>query len=88
MTDTTITSHERGKAGRPPSPATRRAKLRATAKAAAATRGVNISDLMMLAKAKASELSSLLVSIKSVHPSTGGDASNFTLLGTIISELA
>jgi hypothetical protein len=27
-TVTTITSHERGKAGRPPSPATRRAKLR------------------------------------------------------------
>jgi hypothetical protein len=29
MTDTTITSHERGKAGRPPSAATRKAKLRA-----------------------------------------------------------
>jgi hypothetical protein len=28
MTDTIITSHERGKAGRPPSPATRRARLR------------------------------------------------------------
>jgi hypothetical protein len=28
MTDTTITSHEKGRAGRPPSPATRRAKLR------------------------------------------------------------
>jgi hypothetical protein len=29
MTDTTITSHQRGKAGRPPSHATRKAKLRA-----------------------------------------------------------
>jgi hypothetical protein len=29
MTDTSVTSHERGKAGRPPSPATRKAKLRA-----------------------------------------------------------
>jgi hypothetical protein len=28
MTDTTVTSHEKGKAGRPPSAATRRAKLR------------------------------------------------------------
>jgi hypothetical protein len=28
MTDTSVTAHQKGRAGRPPSPATRRAKLR------------------------------------------------------------
>ena len=62
--------------------------LTSTAKAAAATKGFNITDLMTLAKAKATELTSLLVSIKSVHPSTGGDAANFASLTAIIGELA
>ena len=62
--------------------------LTATAKAAAAAKGVNASDLLTLAKSKATELSLLLAQIKSVHPSTGGDAANFALLGTIIGELA
>jgi hypothetical protein len=62
--------------------------LTATAKAAAAIRGVKLADIMALAKTKALELSSLLRSIQAVHPSTGGDASNYASLTAIIAELA
>jgi hypothetical protein len=62
--------------------------LTSTAKAAASTKGVNITDMMALAKSHATELSSLLQAIKAVHPSTGGDATNYASLSAIINELA
>jgi hypothetical protein len=62
--------------------------LTATAKAAASIKGVDIVGLMTLAKSHATELTALLKTIQSVHPSTGGDASNYASLTAIIGELA
>jgi hypothetical protein len=62
--------------------------LTATAKAAASAKGVDLAAIVMLAKTHAIELSSLLRQIQAVHPSSGGDAANYTALTTIISELA
>jgi hypothetical protein len=62
--------------------------LTATAKAAGSVRGVDIVGLMTLAKSHAIELTSLLKSIQSVHPSTGPDAANYASLTAIIGELA
>jgi hypothetical protein len=62
--------------------------LTSTAKAAASVKGVNITDMMTLAKSHATELSSLLTAIKAVHPSSGGDSTNYNSLTAIIAELA
>jgi hypothetical protein len=62
--------------------------LTSTAKAAAAVKGVNISDMMTLVKSHATEMTLLLQAIKAVHPSTGGDATNYASLTAIINELA
>ena len=62
--------------------------LTTTAKAAASARGVDIAALATLAKSHIIELRTLLQAIVAVHPSTGGDASNYAALNTIIGELA
>jgi hypothetical protein len=62
--------------------------LTATAKAAGSRAGVDLVGLVTLAKTKAIELTSLLKSIQAVHPSTGGDVTNYALFTTIINELA
>ena len=62
--------------------------LTTTAKAAASVKGVDIAALVALAKTHAIELAALLKQIVAVHPSTGGDATNYAALNTIIGELA
>jgi hypothetical protein len=62
--------------------------LTSSAKAAASIKGVDLSSVIALAKSHAIELKALLQQILNVHPSTGGDASNYAALQTIISELA
>jgi hypothetical protein len=62
--------------------------LTATAKAAGSVKGVDIVGLVNLAKSHAIELAALLKSIQAVHPSTGGDATNYASLTAIINELA
>jgi hypothetical protein len=62
--------------------------LTTTAKAAGSIKGVDVVGLMTLAKTHATELTALLKQIQLVHPSTGGDSSNYALIGTIIGELA
>jgi hypothetical protein len=62
--------------------------LTASAKAAASVKGVDIAALVALAKTHTIELASLLRAIVSVHPTSGGDATNLASLNTIISELA
>jgi hypothetical protein len=62
--------------------------LTSTAKAAASAKGVNITDLMSVAKSHATEMTTLLKAIQAVHPSSGGDASNYASLTAIINELA
>jgi hypothetical protein len=62
--------------------------LTSTAKAAASVKGVNITDMMALVKSHATEMTSLLQAIKAVHPSTGGDSTNYASLSAIIAELA
>jgi hypothetical protein len=62
--------------------------LTASAKAAAATHGVHLDDLMALAKTRATEFTALLKQIVSVHPTTGGDAANAAALTSIINELS
>jgi hypothetical protein len=62
--------------------------LTSTAKAAASAKGVDIAGLITLARSHATELTSLLKAIQAVHPSSGGDATNYGTLTTIIGELA
>jgi hypothetical protein len=62
--------------------------LTSTAKAAASVKGVNITDMLVLVKSHATEMTSLLQAIKAVHPSTGGDATNYASITAIINELA
>jgi hypothetical protein len=62
--------------------------LTATAKAAASAKGVDLSAIVALAKTHVIELSALLKTITSVHPSTGGDTSNYNALVAVIAELA
>jgi hypothetical protein len=59
-----------------------------TAKAAASAKGIDITSIVALAKSHAIELKALLTQILAYHPSTGGDASNYTALQAIIGELA
>ena len=62
--------------------------LTATAKAFAATQAVDIVGLLALAKTHSTELTTLLKAIQAVHPSSGGDSTNYGTLTTIIGELA
>jgi hypothetical protein len=62
--------------------------LTGTAKAAGSAKGVDLTALVTLAKAHATELSALLKQIESVHPSTGADLANYNQLVTVIGELA
>jgi hypothetical protein len=62
--------------------------LTASAKAAASAKGVDIAALVALAKSHTIELTALLKAIVAVHPSSGGDSTNYASLNTIISELA
>jgi hypothetical protein len=62
--------------------------LTATAKAAVSAKGEDLSALVALAKTHITELSALLKLIVAVHPNSGGDASNYAALNTIIGELA
>ena len=57
------------------------------AQAAAMKAGVNLNALVVHAEARANELSILLKQIAAFHPSTGGDAANFTALQAVIAEL-
>jgi hypothetical protein len=62
--------------------------LTSTAKAAASIKAVDIAGLLALAKSHATELTTLLKAIQAVHPSSGGDSTNYNTLTTIIGELA
>jgi len=62
--------------------------LTSTAKAASSVKGVDIVGLMTLAKSHATEMTLLLKAIQAVHPSTGGDSTNYASLTAIINELA
>jgi hypothetical protein len=62
--------------------------LTSTAKAFAATKAVDISGLLTLAKSHATEMTTLLQAIVKVHPTGGGDAANLASLNAIIGELA
>jgi hypothetical protein len=62
--------------------------LTSTAKAAASAKGVDLPTIVALAKTHVIELAALLRSIVAVHPSTGGDASNYNALVAVIAELA
>jgi hypothetical protein len=62
--------------------------LTSTAKAAAQARGVDAPNLLALIKTHALELSTLIKQLQNVHPSSGGDSTNFNLLTTLLAELA
>jgi hypothetical protein len=62
--------------------------LTPTAKAAASTKGEDLSALVELAKTHTAELSALLKQIVAIHPSTGDDATNYAALNAILGELA
>jgi hypothetical protein len=62
--------------------------LTATAKAAASAKGEDLSALVTLAETHITELSALLKQIVAIHPSTGGDATNYAALNAILGELA
>lgn len=59
-----------------------------TAKAAVAAKGHDINSLMFQAQVKAGELKVLVNQIIALHPSGGGDASNYTALNNILAALA
>jgi hypothetical protein len=62
--------------------------LTGTAAAAAQARGVNLGALASLAKTHTIELKTALTNVLAVHPSSGGDSTNYSALQTIIAELA
>lgn len=62
--------------------------LTASALAAGKAKGTDLEALRQLARTQAAELTATLNQIKAFHPSGGGDATNFALLGTILGELA
>jgi hypothetical protein len=62
--------------------------LSATAKAAAAAKGVDLSSAVNLAKLHVLDLKASLAAITAVHPSTGGDTTSYNALVAVIAELA
>ena len=61
--------------------------LTSTALKAGHKSGTNLAALLINAQTKTMELQKLLTLIETLHPSTGGDATNYAELQTIISEL-
>jgi hypothetical protein len=62
--------------------------LTATAKAAALKKGVDLAGLVTLAKEHVIECQRVLNSVIALHPSSGGDSTNFAALQAIVAELA
>jgi hypothetical protein len=60
----------------------------ANAKSVAVVAGTNLPQLMTLADQRITELKILLKQIIALHPSSGGDASNYSALQAVLAELA
>lgn len=62
--------------------------LTANAQAKAQAAGVNLPALVAQAQAHIADLQILLKQIVAFHPTTGGDASNYSALLAVLAELA
>lgn len=62
--------------------------ITANAKSVVSAKGTSLTSLVLQAEQLTSELTVILKQIYSLHPSSGGDASNYASLATIIAELA
>jgi hypothetical protein len=61
--------------------------LTANAKAVGQTKGADLPQLVSTAKLHVIELQALLKQIIAFHPSSGGDASNYTALNAVLTQL-
>jgi hypothetical protein len=62
--------------------------LTSTAKAAALKKGADLPTLITSAKEHTVELVRVLTNIIALHPSSGGDATNYAALQAVVAELA
>lgn len=62
--------------------------LTANAKAAGSASGVDLVGLVTQAKLHIIELRTILQQIVKIHPSSGGDAANYSALNAVVAELA
>lgn len=58
------------------------------AKNVVSAKGADLNALVQTAEQHVIELQALLKQIIAVHPSGGGDASNYTALGSVLAQLA